>query len=98
MQPTRPKLPREAIELYNLFIHNEISRRDFMDGVQPFCPPFLRGFRRCDALIASVQGRSMKQPNIEASTAGLCSRRAARPTAPAAAGGARTRAVAAAAS
>jgi len=34
MQPTRPKLPREAIELYNLFIHNEISRRDFMDGVQ----------------------------------------------------------------
>src|SRR5262245_50805785 len=36
MQPTRPKLPREAIELYNLFIHGEISRRDFMDGVQRF--------------------------------------------------------------
>jgi carboxymethylenebutenolidase len=34
MNPTTPKLPREAVELYNLFIHNEISRRDFMDGVQ----------------------------------------------------------------
>jgi carboxymethylenebutenolidase len=36
MDPTRPKLPPEAIELYNLFIHGEISRRDFMDGVQRF--------------------------------------------------------------
>lgn len=34
MEPTRAKLPREAIALYNLFIHNEISRRDFVDGVQ----------------------------------------------------------------
>ncbi len=30
----RPKLPREAVQLYNLFIHGEISRRDFMEGVQ----------------------------------------------------------------
>jgi carboxymethylenebutenolidase len=36
MEPTRPKLPSEAIELYNLFIHGEISRRDFMEGVQRF--------------------------------------------------------------
>ena len=36
MDPVRPKLPREAIELYNLFIHGEISRRDFVDGVQRF--------------------------------------------------------------
>jgi carboxymethylenebutenolidase len=35
-KPTRPKLPGEAIALYNLFIHGEISRRDFMDGVQRF--------------------------------------------------------------
>jgi carboxymethylenebutenolidase len=34
MEPTKPKLPSGAIELYNLFIHGEISRRDFMDGVQ----------------------------------------------------------------
>ncbi len=36
MEPTRPKLPSEAIELYNLFIHGKISRRAFMDGVQRF--------------------------------------------------------------
>lgn len=33
---TRPKLPKEAIQLYNLFIHDQISRRAFMDGVQKF--------------------------------------------------------------
>jgi len=36
MEPTKPKLPSEAIELYNLFIHGVISRRAFMDGVQKF--------------------------------------------------------------
>jgi carboxymethylenebutenolidase len=36
MEPTRPKLPSEAIALYNLFIHGEISRRAFMDGLQRF--------------------------------------------------------------
>ena len=36
MEPTRRKLPGEALELYNRFIHGEISRRDFVDGVQRF--------------------------------------------------------------
>jgi carboxymethylenebutenolidase len=36
MDSTKPKLPPEAIELYNLFIHGEISRRDFMDRVKQF--------------------------------------------------------------
>ena len=35
MEP-KPKLPAEAVELYNLFIHGVISRRAFMDGVQKF--------------------------------------------------------------
>src|ERR1700757_1719679 len=34
MEPLTPKLPREAIELYNDFIHGEISRRSFLEGVQ----------------------------------------------------------------
>jgi carboxymethylenebutenolidase len=34
MEPTKPKVPSEAVELYNLFIHGVISRRAFMDGVQ----------------------------------------------------------------
>src|SRR5437660_396257 len=36
MEPKKPNLPREAVELYNHFIHGEINRRDFMDGVQRF--------------------------------------------------------------
>jgi carboxymethylenebutenolidase len=34
MEPTKPKVPREAIQLYNLFIHGEIDRREFLTGVQ----------------------------------------------------------------
>jgi len=36
MDQARPKLPKEAIQLYNLFIHGQISRRAFMEGVQKF--------------------------------------------------------------
>ena len=36
MEPTRPKLPSGAIALYNLFIHGEISRRKFMDGLKQY--------------------------------------------------------------
>jgi carboxymethylenebutenolidase len=35
-EPTKPNLPSEAIELYNLFIHGVISRRAFMNQVQKF--------------------------------------------------------------
>ncbi len=34
MEPTTSKLPSETIELYNDFIHGEISRRTFIEGVQ----------------------------------------------------------------
>jgi carboxymethylenebutenolidase len=33
MEPTRPTVPPEAIEAYNLFIHGEIDRRSFMHRV-----------------------------------------------------------------
>ena len=36
MEPTRPKLPSEAIALYNKFIHGGMSRRAFMNGLQRF--------------------------------------------------------------
>src|SRR3954447_20761176 len=36
MDPMKPKLPGEAIQLYNLFIHGEISRREFAAGIQRF--------------------------------------------------------------
>jgi carboxymethylenebutenolidase len=34
--PQKPKLPTECIELYNQFIHREIGRRAFMNGVKRF--------------------------------------------------------------
>jgi carboxymethylenebutenolidase len=34
MDPTKPSVPPEAIEAYNLFIHGEIDRRAFMDRVK----------------------------------------------------------------
>jgi len=36
MEPLKQKLPEEAVELYNLFIHGVISRRAFLDNVQKF--------------------------------------------------------------
>jgi carboxymethylenebutenolidase len=36
MDPVKPKLPPEAVEFYNLFIHGEISRRSFLEGIQQF--------------------------------------------------------------
>jgi carboxymethylenebutenolidase len=36
MEPTKPTVPAEAVELYNLFIHGVISRRAFMDNIQKF--------------------------------------------------------------
>jgi carboxymethylenebutenolidase len=51
MEPTKPKLPSAAIELYNLFIHGEISRRDFMDGVQRLATGGLAAAAIVDALM-----------------------------------------------
>jgi carboxymethylenebutenolidase len=36
MDEKKPKLPPEAVELYNQYIHGEIGRRDFMDGIGKF--------------------------------------------------------------
>lgn len=32
----RPKVPAEAVQLYNVFIHGGMSRRDFMHGLEKF--------------------------------------------------------------
>jgi len=36
MDEKKPKLPPEAVELYTQFIHGDINRRDFMDGLKRF--------------------------------------------------------------
>jgi carboxymethylenebutenolidase len=36
MTQERKKIPAEAVELYSRFIHGEVSRRDFLDGVKRY--------------------------------------------------------------
>jgi carboxymethylenebutenolidase len=62
MEPTKPKLPKEAIALYNLFIHGEISRRDFMEGVQRFATGGLAVAAIVDALTPNyAQGQQVSR-------------------------------------
>jgi carboxymethylenebutenolidase len=70
MEPTKPKLPSEAIELYNLFIHGVISRRAFMDGVQRFAVAGLTAATVIEALMpnyAQAQQVSKTDERIKAS-------------------------------
>ena len=51
METTRPNLPKEALDLYNLFIHGEISRREFMNRLQRFAVGGLAVTTLADALM-----------------------------------------------
>ena len=51
MEPKTPKVPPEAVELYNQFIHGEINRRDFMEGVSRFAVAGLAAGAILDALM-----------------------------------------------
>jgi carboxymethylenebutenolidase len=51
MEPAKPKMPPEAVQLYNLFIHGEITRRDFMDGVKKLAIAGLTASVIVDALM-----------------------------------------------
>jgi carboxymethylenebutenolidase len=69
MEPTKPKLPSEAIELYNLFIHGVISRRAFLDGVQRFAIGGLAATTIIEALMpnyAAAQQVSRTDDRIKA--------------------------------
>src|SRR5579863_5791340 len=50
-QTTQPKVPGEAVKLYNLFIHGEISRRAFVDGIQKFASAGLAAGAIIEALM-----------------------------------------------
>src|SRR4051812_13063999 len=47
----RKKLPAEAVDLYSQFIHGEIGRRDFLDGVKRFAVGGLSAAAIVDALM-----------------------------------------------
>ena len=62
MEPTKPKLPSDAVELYNLFIHGVIGRRAFMDGVKRFAIGGLTTAAIIDALMPNyAQGQQVSK-------------------------------------
>lgn len=70
MDPTKPKLPFEAIQLYNQFIHGEIGRRAFMDGISRFAVGGLAASTIINALMpdyAAGQQVSKNDDRIKAS-------------------------------
>ena len=70
MSPERPKLPSEAIELYNRYIHGEISRRAFLSGVKRFAVAGLTAGTIVEALMpnyALAQQVSKTDDRIKAS-------------------------------
>jgi len=70
MVPTKPNLPSEAVELYNLFIHGVISRRAFADGVQKYAVGGLAATTIIEALMpnyAQAQQVSKTDDRIKAS-------------------------------
>jgi len=70
MSADRPKLPNEAIELYNSYIHGEIPRRDFLNGISKFAVAGLTVGTIVDALMpnyAAAQQVSKTDDRIKSS-------------------------------
>ena len=92
MDEKRLKMPPEAIDLYNFFIHGEINRRDFMDGLQRFAvggvtaaallqalmPDYVRGQQvsRTDERIKATY-ETVPSPEATAASEGISSGRSA---------------------
>jgi carboxymethylenebutenolidase len=69
MEPTRPRLPSEAIELYNRYIHGEISRRDFLDGAKRFAIGGLAATTIIEALMPNYAQAQQVSKNDDRITA-----------------------------
>ena len=70
MDSNRPKMPPEAVELYNLFIHGAIGRRAFLDGVQKLAIGGLAASTIIEALMpdyASAQQVAKNDERLKAS-------------------------------
>ncbi len=62
MQSDRPKMPTEAVKLYNLFIHGDINRRDFMDGLQKIATASLAVATMVEALMPNYAAAQQIAP------------------------------------
>jgi carboxymethylenebutenolidase len=70
MAQDRPKVPREAVELYTQYVHGDIGRREFMDGLGRFAAIGLTANTLAAALMpdyASAQQVSKTDERIKAS-------------------------------
>jgi carboxymethylenebutenolidase len=63
MEPTREKVPAEAIEAYNLFIHGEIDRRAFMDRVRKVAASSVAAGAIVDALMPNYAAAQVVAPS-----------------------------------
>lgn len=60
MEPTKPKLPPEAVALYNKFIHGGMTRRAFMDGVKKLAVGGMAASAMVEALMPNyAQGQQI---------------------------------------
>jgi carboxymethylenebutenolidase len=62
MEPTKPSVPPEAIEAYNLFIHGEIDRRVFMDRVKKVAVSTVAAGAIVDALMPNYAAAQQVKP------------------------------------
>lgn len=62
MEQTRPEIPREAIEAYNLYIHGEIDRRAFMDRVKRVAVSSVAAAAMVDALMPNYAAAQQVAP------------------------------------
>ena len=70
MEQARKKIPAEAVELYTRFIHGEISRRAFVNGVKRYAVAGMTTAAVIDALMpnyAAAQQVSKTDERIKAS-------------------------------
>ena len=70
MEATRPKVPAEAVALYNKFIHGGMSRRAFMDGIKKIAVGSMAASAMVEALMpqyASAQQIAPTDNRIKAS-------------------------------
>jgi carboxymethylenebutenolidase len=65
MDPTKPTVPPEAIEAYNLFIHGEIDRRAFMDRVKSVAVSGLAAGTIVDMLMPNYAAAQQVKPTDE---------------------------------
>jgi carboxymethylenebutenolidase len=65
MDPTKPSVPPEAIEAYNLFIHGEIDRRAFIDRVRGVAVSTVAAGAIVDMLMPNYAAAQQVKPTDE---------------------------------